>query len=306
MDFTLQQLIYADAAAEFANFTDAARHLDVSQASISAAVSLLERRIGAKLYHRHSSRGVTLTPLGEDFIHEVRVLLGHVRKFQAVAVGLSAGRIGELRIGCQVAIAIRFLPALLDGFGRSFPAMTLAVKEENERDNVIAALLAGKIEFGIGIGHAMDDRIVSGEVAALPPYAIIAVNHPSAKRKSIRLADLIDEPFLQSVSPESRRYVRGLFKSLNAEPRVAYRSNSPDLIRAMASRGLGFAIENIVPATTVSHDGHRFAVVPFADRLPPLQVMTYHRKSDTANAAVRVFDNYVREAFPAPNGSRSP
>jgi DNA-binding transcriptional LysR family regulator len=304
MDFTLRQLVYADAAAEFGNFTDAARHLNVSQASISAAVSLLERGIGARLYHRHSSRGVTLTPVGERFIHEVRVLLGHVQKFQAMTTRLSAEQVGEITIGCQVALAIRFLPEILEGFTRCFPTLTLAVKEENDCDEVIRALLTGKIDFGIGIGHASDDLVVSKELAALPPYAIVAVNHPSAKRKSIRLADLVDEPFLQFASPETRRYVRRLFSSLNAEPRVVYRSNSPDLIRAMASRGLGFAIENIVPATKVSHDGQRFAVVPFADRLPPLQIMTYRLKSEKPNTAVGVFENYLRESFPAaPTGS---
>ena len=178
--------------------------------------------------------------------------------------------------------------------------MTLAVKEESDRDDVIAALLAGKIEIGLGIGQASDDRVVSEELAALPPYAIVAVSHPSAKRKSIRLADLINEPFLQLISPESRRYIRRLFRSINVEPRVVYRSISPDLIRAMASRGLGFAIENIVPASTISHDGHRFAAVPLMDRLPPLQIMAYRLRAVTPNAAVRVFEVCARETFPAP------
>lgn len=299
MDFTLRQLLYADAAADFGNFTDAARHLDVSQASISTAVSDLERRIGAKLYHRHSSRGVTLTPVGERFIREARVLLGQVQKFQANTTRLKAEHGGDITIGYQVALAIRFLPELLAKFARDFPALKLAVKEESDRDDVIAALLAGKIEFGLGIGQASDDRVVSEEIAALPPYAIVAVNHPSAKRKSIRLADLVDEPFLQLTSPESRLYVRRLFKSVNVEPRVVYRSISPDLIRTMASRGLGFAIENIIPASTVSHDGRRFAAVPFADRLPPLRLMAYRLKAATPNAAVRVFETCVREVFPA-------
>ena len=303
MDFTFRQLLYAEAAAEYGNFTDAARHLDVSQALISTAVSDLERRIGARLYHRHSSRGVTLTPIGERFIHEVRVLLGQVQKFQATTTRLKAEQGGEITIGYQVALAIRFLPELLARFARDFPALTLAVKEESDRDDVIAALLAGKIEIGLGIGQASDDRVVSEELAALPPYAIVAVSHPSAKRKSIRLADLINEPFLQLISPESRRYIRRLFRSINVEPRVVYRSISPDLIRAMASRGLGFAIENIVPASTISHDGHRFAAVPFMDRLPPLQIMAYRLKAATPNAAVRVFEICAREAFPAPTRS---
>ena len=121
MDFTLRQLLYADAAAEYGNFTDAARHLDVSQASISTAVSDLERRIGAKLYHRHSSRGVTLTPIGERFIHEVRVLLEQVQKFQATTTRLKAEQGGEITIGCQVALAIRFLPELLARFAPRLP-----------------------------------------------------------------------------------------------------------------------------------------------------------------------------------------
>ena len=96
MDFTIRQLIYAEAAAEFGNFTHAARHLGVTQASISTAIFELEQRVGTKLYDRHSSRGVTLTPVGERFIHEVRILLGHVKRFQTMAERLKAQHSGEI------------------------------------------------------------------------------------------------------------------------------------------------------------------------------------------------------------------
>jgi DNA-binding transcriptional LysR family regulator len=96
MDFTIRQLIYAEAAAEFGSFTDAARRLGVTQASISTAITELEQRVGAKLYDRHSSRGVSLTPIGERFIHEVRILLGHVKTFQAMAERLNAQHNGEI------------------------------------------------------------------------------------------------------------------------------------------------------------------------------------------------------------------
>jgi DNA-binding transcriptional LysR family regulator len=298
MDFTLRQLIYADAAAQFGNFTDAARHLGVSQASISTVASDLERRMGVKLYKR-SKRGVTLTPAGERFIHEVRLLLVEVAKFQHTTTRLKTEQGGEIRIGYQIALAVRFLPELLARFAQDFPALTLEVEEGTDRNDVIAALLAGKIEFGLGIGQASDERVVSEELAALPPHAIVAVSHPSATRKSISLADLTHEPFLQLISPEFSRYVRRLFKLMNVEPRILYRSISPDLIRTMASRGLGFAIENIVPASTISHDGHRFAAVPFADPMPSLPIMAYRLKAARPSAGIRVFEACIRETFPA-------
>ena len=61
------QLEYALALARYKNFTEAARHVYVTQPAFSKQIATLEKELGMKLFLR-SSRTIELTPAGETMI----------------------------------------------------------------------------------------------------------------------------------------------------------------------------------------------------------------------------------------------
>ncbi|MEO8328444.1 MAG: LysR family transcriptional regulator, partial [Candidatus Nanopelagicales bacterium] len=73
--FTLRQLEYFVAVAEAGTITAAAEQIHLSQSAMSTALADLERVFGVQLLVRHHSRGVTLTPSGEDLLVTARELL---------------------------------------------------------------------------------------------------------------------------------------------------------------------------------------------------------------------------------------
>src|SRR5438552_13597925 len=75
--YTLKQLAYFTAAAEEESVTGAARALNVSQPSISAAIAHLERVLGVQLFLRHHAQGLSLTAAGRTIFAEARNLLAH-------------------------------------------------------------------------------------------------------------------------------------------------------------------------------------------------------------------------------------
>ena len=72
---TLQQLKYILAIADTGSFNKAAESLYVAQPSLSEAVKELENDLGITIFNR-SSRGVTLTNDGLEFLSYARALLG--------------------------------------------------------------------------------------------------------------------------------------------------------------------------------------------------------------------------------------
>ena len=64
---TLTQLKYAITVSEAGSMNQAAKELFISQPSLSLAIRDLEEEIGVELFRR-SSRGILLTPDGEEFI----------------------------------------------------------------------------------------------------------------------------------------------------------------------------------------------------------------------------------------------
>ena len=88
------------------HFGRAAHQLRVSQPRVSRLIATLERQVGGKLFER-TSRRVTLTPLGRQFLAELEP--GYAQMQAAFGRARRAARetAGTLRIGCTAFVAAR-------------------------------------------------------------------------------------------------------------------------------------------------------------------------------------------------------
>ena len=68
---TLQQLRYAITIADCGSMNEAAKHLFISQPSLSETMKELENEIGFDIFLR-SNRGIIITPEGEEFLGYAR------------------------------------------------------------------------------------------------------------------------------------------------------------------------------------------------------------------------------------------
>ncbi len=68
---TLQQLKYALTIADCGSMNEAAKHLFLSQPSLSETIKELEQEIGMQIFLR-SNRGIVITPEGEEFLGYAR------------------------------------------------------------------------------------------------------------------------------------------------------------------------------------------------------------------------------------------
>ncbi len=304
MNISLRALRYVVATADFGNLTEAARHLNVSQPSISAAIAQFEAEYGVQVFVRHHAKGVTTTIAGTRIINEARLLLNHARDFGQNARAMADEVRGEIAVGCFWTIATHFMPGLLSTFAGSHPGITVSL-DEGDQQQILDAVISGRTEMALSYEFARPEEVTAEPLAELPPYAVLHPDHALAQRERISLADLRDEPFILLDLPHSRDYFMGLFASVGVEPHIAFRSRAYELTRGLVGHGRGYTIQNVLPRTQITHDGGRVASVPLTDTLPPVRLVSLRLRRQTPRPAVEVFARHLKSSF-APGGTFAP
>jgi DNA-binding transcriptional LysR family regulator len=118
--------------AEELHFGRTAERLHVSQARVSQAVKVQERRIGARLFQR-TTRAVALTPIGERLRDDLRVGYDAIQAGLARASAAAQGMTGILRLGVMGAVGHE-IRDLIDLFQRRHPDCDLQIREVHFSD----------------------------------------------------------------------------------------------------------------------------------------------------------------------------
>ena len=192
----LRHLRYFLVAAEEEHIRRAALRLNIAQPALSRQIKDLEERIGVTLFERVNHR-VRLTEAGRALADDARRLLRQAEMAVERAVGVSAGRIGHLRVGFSAStVRHAVVPDVLMAFRKGFPEVELAVVQMNSAKQ-LDALRAGEIDaaFGFhepeGLPEFGSHRMGRDGVALILP-----LDNPLAGRATLRLADLAEEEFI--------------------------------------------------------------------------------------------------------------
>lgn len=296
MNASLRGLSYIVAAADCGNVSEAARRLNVSQPSISSAISQFENEFGIQVFIRQHARGVTLTPAGERVVREARMLLSHAQDFSQLARDLGETLTGEVAVGAFPTLAIRYMPHLLGSLAETHPGIVVSL-QEGDQDEMLAGLGEGRIEVALTYSFAMPADVVMEPLKTLHPHAILAADHPLAGAESLDLAALVHEPFLLLDLPHSRDYFLRLFASEGVQPIIAHRSRSSELLRGLVARGRGYTLHNALPDTPFTYDGGRVAMVPLSGAREPTEVALLTSRRTRLRPAVSAFNDHVRNYF---------
>jgi DNA-binding transcriptional LysR family regulator len=300
MQFSFRSLQYVVATAEAGSVSGAAQMLNSSQPSVSAAIAQIEAELGVALFVRHHARGMTTTAAGQRFVNEARILLNHARDFARSAVALGAAVTGEITVGSFITLATRFMPGILTEFAARAPGITVNLEEGNQQE-ILAGLTSGRLELALAYAYAVPDDIKAERLTELPPYVLVSSDHRLAGRSQISLHEIRDDPFILLDLPISRDYFLNLFLTCGIEPRIAYRSRSPELIRSLISHHRGYTIHNVLPSNGLSYDGGRIVALTITDLVPPVHVVALSLRRQAMRPTVQLFATFLTGAF-APGG----
>lgn len=144
---TLQQLEYALAVDRYKNFTKAAEHCNVTQATLSAMVKKLEEEWGVRLFDRKTSPVVT-TEEGRLLLAEAELVVRQGQLLSEKVGGLKGVVQGKLQLGVIPTIANALLPLVLPQLLAQYPGLELHIRELTT-EQIVEQLRFGKLDGGI-------------------------------------------------------------------------------------------------------------------------------------------------------------
>ncbi|MEO3415380.1 LysR family transcriptional regulator [Roseovarius sp. CAU 1744] len=270
--FTLRQLEYLVVCIDCRSVAGAAERLNVSQPTISVALSKLEDQLGVQLLLRHPSRGVTATAAAEKIVQSARNLLAHATDLERQTMDTGTSLVGTLRLGSFSTLAPAVLPGLIHQLSIQHPGISLRLSE-GPQDRMIEVLCEGQLDMALLYDIDLPDEIHTTSLAQRTPYVALAADHPLAARQSIALADLVDEPLILLEVPPSKEYFLSLFRDAGLQPRVRHSSPSIEMVRGMVGWGLGYSLLVTRPEGDRTYDGHSLAIRPLRDSARPSKVV---------------------------------
>jgi len=110
--------------AEAGSFAAAARALDLTPPVVTRVVAELEEHLGARLMHR-TTRRLTLTEVGADYLERARQILADVDEAAAAAARATTEPRGHLRVLLPPALAVHQLAKHLPQFHQRYPQVTV-------------------------------------------------------------------------------------------------------------------------------------------------------------------------------------
>ena len=143
----IQQLEYVIAVDRFKNFTRAAEHCYVTQATLSAMIKKLEVELDIILFDR-TPKGVYTTDAGLEIIDEAKKIVMHSQLLADKAKKINGNIAGEIKIGIIPTIANSLLPKIIKPLLEVYPELKLDIAELTT-DHIINQLKAGNIDIGI-------------------------------------------------------------------------------------------------------------------------------------------------------------
>jgi DNA-binding transcriptional LysR family regulator len=191
VDLDVRKLRSFVAVAERLHFGQAAAALHVTQPALSRQIQQLEHEMGVALFTRNS-REVTLTPAGEQFLHDARALLTCAQAALDRARRVDAGE-DSLTVGFMLGTDIT---AALHAFTDRHPAVRIELVRIRWW-NRTQALLDGGVDVGF-VRLPLD----TARLNVLPLYAerlslVLPAGHRLAGHDTVDVTALGDEPLLQ-------------------------------------------------------------------------------------------------------------
>ena len=286
---------------EWGSLAKAAAHLRVSQPAVSQLIADLEHALGARLFDR-SPRGVVPTLYGRALLARGRAAFDELKQGIRDIECLSDPTAGELKIGCQEAIAA-ILPPIIESFCLHYPGTILDVHDE-EFDRAAAKLRDRSLDFILQRlrgrphpdDHFFDDLHV--EILFEDEMVIVAgMQSRWARRRKIDLAELVDEPWILA-GPESwnHRIVSEAFRALGLSmPKISLKTFSTHLRTNMVASGRFIAT---FPNSVARHYADRFSLKVLPVDLParpwPVAILTL--KNRTLSPVVERFIQHLRDS----------
>jgi DNA-binding transcriptional LysR family regulator len=265
----LRELRILLTVAKAGSMAKGAAELAISQPNVSKAIADLEHAFGARLLDR-SARGVEPTAYGLAVIKRGVAVFDELRHAVKDVAFLADPTSGELRLGCSD-WAAGVVGAAIDRISRRYPRITFdvlsadtAALQRELKSRNIELFVAARLD-------ALGSEDFEAEILYDDPLVVAAdARHPLARRRSIELAELIDEAWaLPPAGTISGSYIRDAFLGNGLPlPTTIVSTYSPVLQHYLVATPRFIMV---LPKSMLHLMAKSYSLKELPVRLPPLQ-----------------------------------
>jgi DNA-binding transcriptional LysR family regulator len=239
MEITILRLFRE--VAEGATVTETAAGAHMTQAALSKALKRLDRDVNAELLVR-VGRQLRLTPAGRAFKQYADAAVDQLeRGAQAVAELADPGS-GTIALGFLHTLGTWFVPAVIKGYSAQAPRVRFQLFQHDAKQ-LLDCLSDGTADL-VMVSEDPGQRSVGWSRLFVEQLCLaVPPTHRWANRKTARLADVAEEPFiLLDPRYKLRLTVDNLCQQAGFTPKVAFEGHEIETLRAMVNVGLGVSI----------------------------------------------------------------
>ncbi|MBR5277362.1 MAG: LysR family transcriptional regulator [Bacteroidaceae bacterium] len=253
----LRQLKYFVMSAEYLNFSEAAKHLFITQSTLSQQIKQLEFELGFPLFTR-SSRRMVLTEAGEEFLPFAQKTIRDAEDGVQRLHDLQHVKAGTLRVGVTYSLSSMLTEGLMR-FMKHYPDVKLNICYETV-NRLLELLKERKLDFVLSYKPVNDmPEIDSISLFENPLSAVVAVTHPLAERGRISLAEMQNYPLvLPSKDLQARMMLERLMQGKDFSLTSQVELNETNILLQLVSTGNYVT----VLSASVVFDNKRFKAVP--------------------------------------------
>ena len=275
--------------AEEQSFSAAARRLNISPPAATRAIAALESHLGVKLLNR-TTRHVSTTEAGEQYLSDVKRILGDVKMANNTVAGINAAPIGNLAITAPVMFGRMFIIPTIVEFLSRYPDTTI---DAVFLDRVVNLLEEG-LDIGIRIGDLPDSSMRALRVGSVRLVLCAATSYLDKHGIPNKPDELINHSIISSrainATNEWRFEHSKNAKTVRLKPRMTVTSNSAAIEAAVS----GFGITRVLSYQVAPLLASGYLKIILEDYEPkPRPIHIVHRENHLVTAKVRSFIDLI-------------
>lgn len=244
----LNQLKYFVTLARLEHYTKAAEELEITQPSLSHAMSLLEQELGTKLFQKQG-RNVGLTKYGKFFLEyakeSLRILELGIEKTREITGQTK----GVIDLAFIYTLGSEFVPEMVGDFLRLHEELDVQFKfTVGNTVEIVQGLKEEKYDVAFCSMIEKESAVEFTPVGIQKLVVIVPKGHPLSGRGQVDLEEAAVYPQVYFTKESGLRpTIDRLFEMARIKPKIAYEIEEDSAMAGLVAQNFGIAIMPDIP-----------------------------------------------------------
>jgi DNA-binding transcriptional LysR family regulator len=224
---------------ELRSFAAAASELALSKATVSKAVSRLEKRLGARLFNR-TSRRLALTDAGQKLSARAGRLLADGEAAENEALAQSVSPRGLVRLAVPMTFGVKSVAPILPEFLQAYPDVSIDL----HLSDAMVDLIGEGFDAGLRIARLPDSSLIARRLCGVPRYTVAAPSYLKRHGRPTHPMQLAQHKcfgYAYMTTPDVWHYSNAAGEQASVRPAGQLRVNNGEALLPAVAAGLGIA-----------------------------------------------------------------